>query len=182
MTVGSPPVVRLRGTLQRFDGVPPLSAGRDARPALPHPLDASSRSASRSTASSTSPTRSRASPASASTSSSSARRSRAAFRLIPNEIKSLEELGLPVGAAPAREEAARPRPRHRPDRLRQVDDARLDDRRDQPHAAPTTSSRSRIRSSSCTVTRAASSTSARSASTRRRSPRRCAARCARTPT
>ena len=32
------------------------------------------------------------------------------------------------------DEAARPRPRHRPDRLGQVDDARRDDRRDQPHA------------------------------------------------
>ena len=82
----------------------------------------------------------------------------------------------------ARQQAARPRARHRPDRLRQVDDARRDDRPDQPHARASTSSRSRIRSSSSTSTATASSTSARSATTRRRSPRRCAPRCARTPT
>ena len=48
--------------------------------------------------------------------------------------------------------------------------------------ARATSSRSRIRSRSCTTTGSASSTSARSASTRPRSTRRSAARCARTPT
>ena len=42
----------------------------------------------------------------------------AAFRLIPAEIKTLEELGIPADAAPARREAARARPRHRPDGLR----------------------------------------------------------------
>ena len=42
-------------------------------------------------------------------------------------------------------------------------------------SAPITSSRSRIRSSSCTTTSAASSTSARSGTTPRRSPTRCAA-------
>ena len=42
----------------------------------------------------------------------------AAFRTIPTDIKSLEELGLPVEPPRAGEESARPRPRHRPDRLR----------------------------------------------------------------
>ena len=42
----------------------------------------------------------------------------AAFRMIPTEIQSLEELGLPVEPARADEEPARPRARHRPDRLR----------------------------------------------------------------
>ena len=57
---------------------------------------ASSRSSSSSSASSTSRTRSPASRASASTSTSSARRIGAAFRLIPTEIKTLEELGIPA--------------------------------------------------------------------------------------
>ena len=41
----------------------------------------------------------------------------AAFRLIPSEIKSLEELALPGEARGVRQEAAWSRPRHRPDRL-----------------------------------------------------------------
>ena len=42
----------------------------------------------------------------------------AAFRMIPAEIKTLEELNLPDASLRARREAPRPRPRHRPDRLR----------------------------------------------------------------
>ena len=42
----------------------------------------------------------------------------AAFRLIPAELKTLEELGIPVVTARARGEAARSGARHRPDRLR----------------------------------------------------------------
>ena len=42
----------------------------------------------------------------------------AAFRLIPQEIKSLEELEPPADPAHARRVSARPRARHRPDRLR----------------------------------------------------------------
>ena len=56
------------------------------------------------------------------------------------------------GSLPADEGA---RARHRADRLRQVDDALRDDRLHQPQRAPTTSSRSRTRSSSCTRTRSA---------------------------
>ena len=41
----------------------------------------------------------------------------AAFRLIPQEIKSLEELGLPADPPHACRVSARPRARHRPDRL-----------------------------------------------------------------
>ena len=58
----------------------------------------------------------------------------AAFRTIPADIQSLEELGLPASLHELTKQAARPRARHRPDRLGQVDDARLDDRRDQPNA------------------------------------------------
>ncbi len=50
---------------------------------------------------------------------------------------------------------ARPRARHRPDRQRQVDDAGGDDRPHQPEPSRRTSSRSRIRSSTCTSTRRA---------------------------
>ena len=58
----------------------------------------------------------------------------AAFRLIPAELKTLEQLGLPPVAQGLHDEAARPRARHGPDRLGQVDHARGGDRRDQPHA------------------------------------------------
>ena len=94
----------------------------------------------------------------------------------------------PRGARPAVEparvhgQASRPRARHRPDRLGQVDDARLARSTRSTGSAPITSSRSRTRSSSCTTTSAASSTSARSATTPRRSPTRCAPPCVRTPT
>ena len=58
----------------------------------------------------------------------------AAFRLIPFGLTSIDELGLPAGRARVHAQAARLRARHRPDRLGQVDLARGDDRRDQPHA------------------------------------------------
>ena len=45
----------------------------------------------------------------------------AAFRLIPSETVPIEKLGLPLGRARVRQEAARDRARHRADRLRQVD-------------------------------------------------------------
>ena len=86
-----------------------------------------------------------------------------AFRAIPFKILTFEELGLP----PVVEELCE-KPRGLvlvtgPDRLGQVDHARVDDRQDQHRATTTTSSRSRTRSSSCTSTRTAWSTSARSA-------------------
>ncbi len=82
----------------------------------------------------------------------------------------------------ARREAARARARHRADRLGQVDDARVAARPHQPHAArahPHDRGPDRV---PAPRTAAASSTSARSARTRRRSPRACAPRSARTPT
>ena len=171
------------GRLERLDGArrrcspttdPRCSSTGSSRP--------SSRSSSRRSASSTSPTRSRASPASASTPTSSARAVGAAFRLIPTRIKTLEELGLPQHLYELGEQAARPRARHRPDRLGQVDDARGADRPDQPHALgahPHDRGSDRV---PALAPAAASSTSARSAPTRRRSPRRCAPRSARTRT
>ena len=59
----------------------------------------------------------------------------AVYRLIPEKIRSFQELGLPPVLADARRAAARPRARHRADRIRQVDDARGDDRQDQQGAA-----------------------------------------------
>ena len=129
-----------------------LTPGRDARRSSTGSSRPSSRSSSRRSASSTSRTRSRASRASASTPTSSATSVGAAFRLIPARIRTLEELRMPERLYELVRQAARPRARHRPDRLRQVDDARGADRPDQPRRAPSTSSRSRTRSSSCTGT------------------------------
>ena len=70
---------------------------------------------------------------------------------------------------------ARPDPDGRGDRLGQVDHAGGDDQPPQRELRPTTSSRSRIRSSSCTPTSARSSISARSASIPRATSARCAA-------
>ena len=41
----------------------------------------------------------------------------AAFRVVPHELKTLEELGLPESLADADQASARPRRRDRPDRL-----------------------------------------------------------------
>ena len=63
----------------------------------------------------------------------------AAFRLIPFEIKKLEDLGIPPSVGELRHAAAWLRARHRPDRLRQVDDARVARRPGEPAARATTS-------------------------------------------
>ena len=55
-------------------------------------------------------------------------------RAIPHRIRTIDELALPAVIARARRRAARDHPRHRDDRLRQVDDARGDDRPHQRHA------------------------------------------------
>ena len=56
----------------------------------------------------------------------------AAFRLIPDKIKTLEELGLPTRLYELADKPRGPRARHRADRLRQVDDPRLAPRPHQP--------------------------------------------------
>ena len=82
----------------------------------------------------------------------------------------------PAGAADRPGHAqARPDPDGRRHRLGQVDHAGGDDQLPQRELLPTTSSPSRIRSSSCTPTSARSSTSAKSGSTPRATPARCAA-------
>ena len=105
-----------------------------------------------------------------------------ALRMIPRAIPTMAELGLPPILGELSQPAPGPGPRHRPDRVGQVDHAGGDDRPDQHRPAPATSSPSRTRSSTCTSTSARRSTSARSAPTPPRSPTRCARRCARTPT
>ena len=57
----------------------------------------------------------------------------AAFRTIPTDDQVARGAEAPVLAARVHFEAARARARHRPDRLGQVDHARVADRRDQPH-------------------------------------------------
>ena len=52
----------------------------------------------------------------------------AAFRLIPFNLVSIDELGLPADRPRLHPQAARLRPRHGPDRLREVHLARGDDR------------------------------------------------------
>ena len=58
----------------------------------------------------------------------------AAFRIIPFEIKKLEDLGVPQTVANFAVAAAWLRARHRADRFRQVDDARVAARPGEPQA------------------------------------------------
>ena len=83
------------------------------------------------------------------------RGSAAVFRTIPSVIMGLDDLGCPKIFTRPLQAAARSRARHRPDRLGQVDHARGDDRLHATTIGPVTSSRSRIRSSSCTSPSAA---------------------------
>ena len=126
--------------------------------------------------------RARASAASAATSSSSAARSGMVLRVIPMQIRTIDELGLPPVLEEDRRRRARPRARHRHDRQRQEHDAGGDDR---PHQPDARGARHDGRGSDRVPPPrqpSRSSTSARSRSTRDRSRRRCAARCARIPT
>ena len=59
----------------------------------------------------------------------------AVYRLIPERIRTLRGARPAAGARQAGRAAARPGAGHRPDRQRQVDDARRDDRQDQHRAA-----------------------------------------------
>ena len=104
------------------------------------------------------------------------------MRAIPVMIKSVDELGLPGRGHQARQRGARDHPAHRHHRLGQVDHARGDDRPHEPDDAEAhrhdrgpdrvPAPRPQLRSS----------TSARSARTRRPSSAPCGACCARTRT
>ena len=58
----------------------------------------------------------------------------AAFRIIPFEIKKLEDLGVPPSVVELRAAGTRVRARHRSDRIGEVHDPRLTDRHGEPHA------------------------------------------------
>ncbi len=62
-----------------------------------------------------------------------------ALRVVPFRVRSLEELGTPVGVHDAAQQAVRHRARGGPDRLGQVDHARGDDRSDQRRPSRCTS-------------------------------------------
>ena len=79
----------------------------------------------------------------------------AVFRVIPSEDPDGRTARAVAGHPAALQAEQGARAGHRPDRLGQVDDAVRDDRLHQPARATITSSRSRIRSSSCTRTRSA---------------------------
>ncbi len=94
LTAGFQPAIRVRGRITPLEDYPPLTP-QQTRESSTRSSTTTSASASRTSSSSTSPMRSRASPASASTAYFQRGAVSAAFRHIPQEIKSLEELGLP---------------------------------------------------------------------------------------
>ena len=106
----------------------------------------------------------------------------AVYRLIPEKIRSFQELSLPPVLGHARREAARPDSGHRAHRQRQVDDARGDDRQDQqgaPRPHPDDRGSDRVRAP---ASRVVWSISAKCTRTRRAFRTRCARRFARTRT
>ena len=107
----------------------------------------------------------------------------AAFRQIPEQIKTLEELGLPASLHSLTDKPRGPRARDRPDRLGQVDDARGDDRRHQPRPAhephPHDRGPDRVRAPAQELHRQPARGRRRHRELRRGA---CARRCARTPT
>ena len=182
LTAGSNAVVRVRGQLERLEGTREAHIPTHVRDLIYGILSTEQQKNLETKRQSTSPTRCPASPASASTPSSSARALGAAFRLIPTAVQSLEELGMPEHLDELAEQAARARARDRPDRLRQVDHAGGADRPDQPHpprAHPHDRGPDRVPALAPELHRQP----ARGRLGRdRRSPTRCAPRCARTPT
>ena len=104
------------------------------------------------------------------------------LRVIPMQIRTIDELGLPGGADEDRRRGARPGARHRHDRQRQEHDARRDDRPHQPHALRARDDDrgpDRVPAPRQPVDHQPARGGGRHA---RRSPTRCAARCARIPT
>ena len=101
LTVGAPPTIRLHGELQPLRGLRAAERRAAAARCCTASSPSSSARSSRRTSSSTSPTPCPATPGSASTSTASARPLGAAFRLIPYEIKPLEDLGMPAGGRAA---------------------------------------------------------------------------------
>ena len=90
LTVGAPPMVRVRGQLQRARGYPTLDARRTRARSSTRSSPTTSASGSRTTGSSTSPTRSPATARFRVNAYFQRAAVGAAFRLIPTEIKPLE--------------------------------------------------------------------------------------------
>ena len=104
------------------------------------------------------------------------------LRVIPMRIRTIDELGLPPVLKTDRRGRARPGPRHRHHRQRQEHDARRDDRPHQPTRARAhhdDRGPDRVPAPRPPVDR---QPARGRRSTPARSPRRCAARCARIPT
>ena len=112
ITVGSPPALRVRGQLERLDGFPDLSA--DATRQLLYRIISSEQQKRLEIDRQLDLSYSMPGVARFRVNIYSQRESlAAAFRLIPAELKSLEELGLPTIALRALPQAARARPRDR---------------------------------------------------------------------
>ena len=96
MTVGAPPMVRVRGELQRARDYPRADLEGHPRHRLQDPLATTSASGSRRSGRSTSRTRCRRYGRFRVNAYMQRASIGAAFRLIPSEIKSIEQLGLPA--------------------------------------------------------------------------------------
>ena len=183
LKLGRKPIVRHDGAISEL--------GEHCAPSATRSSSSSSRSLTASrpdrreafarAASSTSATRTRAC-ASASTPSGSAAPSPSSSASSRTRRRPSPGLAMPARRDAARRGAPRPHPRHRRNRVREVDHARRDGRSHQPHAQRAHHHDRGPDRDAPLRPHAASSTSARSASTPPRSPRRFAVRCARTRT
>ena len=138
ITVGVPPMVRVRGRLTPMEGTPSCRATTRVRSST-RSSPTTSASAWRRTGSSTSPTRSPGHARFRVNAYFQRGSLGAAFRLIPAEDRVDRDAGPADRHARVLQEAARPGARHRPDRLGQVHVARRDDRLDQRRRAKSTS-------------------------------------------
>ena len=156
-------------------------AGRHARPSLPHPLHGAAEAARSEPAARLFVRRSR----SRALSCERPFPARLARRRLPAHSGGVADArGARAADVPsrARDAAARSRPRHRPDGLGQVDDARLDGGRGQPAEAtphPHHRGSDRVRAPAQALRRHAARDRRRRTDLRRSA---CAPRCARTPT
>ena len=155
MTAGSPPVIRVNGRLERLLDYDKLTPGGDALARLPDHLHR----AAEEPGDEAQPRLRALDPRSGALQGERVLPAREPCRSLPDDPRAHP---LPRGAQHAdepvrvRRAASRARPRYRADRLGQVDDARVPARLTSTRLGTSTSSRSRIRSSSCTGTGRAS--------------------------
>ena len=181
LTAGSPPVIRVNGQPRAPGDHENLTPEQTPDAPVPDPLDRAAEDPRDAPADRllALDSRARALPRQHLL---SARRPRRRLPADPGQDQDARPARPPGAAQRARRQAARARARHRADRLGQVDDARVAAPPHQPHPArahPHDRGPDRV---PAPARDAASSTSARSARTRRRSPRASARRSARTPT